>query len=118
MKNLIYSPANQIIVLAIFLFLIYFLLTNKKRKLRKEVKRKLKIENGLNYDKTFYNIVLGISKGKALYKKLIIAVHPDRFSGTNKIVEANLLAQRITKAKKNYYELIQIQIEVEKFLNE
>lgn len=101
----------------LFLFGVYYLLTNKKRRLRRSIRKKLSEKEGDNFKSIFKNMVFSISKSKELYKSLITKVHPDRFTDDRKI-KAEEISARITKSKKNYDELIKLKIEVENFLNQ
>ncbi|GGD17714.1 hypothetical protein [Flavobacterium orientale] len=101
----------------LFLFGVYYLLTNKKRRLRRNIRKKLSEKEGDNFKSIFKNMVFSISKSKELYKSLITKVHPDRFTDDRKL-KAEELSARITKFKKNYDELIKLKIEVENFLNQ
>ncbi|MBE7695764.1 hypothetical protein [Tenacibaculum finnmarkense] len=87
----------------------------KKRKAKNKIRNKILAE-GNDFSKTAKNITNSISKSKSLYKKLIVKVHPDRFFKDDKII-ANELSSRITKSKKNYDDLIKLEIEVNKFLD-
>lgn len=101
----------------LFLFGVYYLLTNKKRRLRRNIRKKLSEKEGDNFKSIFKNMVFSISKSKELYKSLITKVHPDRFTDDRKL-KAEELSARITKSKKNYDELVKLKIEVENFLNQ
>ena len=98
-------------------FGIYYVLTNKKRRLRRNIRKKLSEKDDNNFKSIFKNMAFSISKSKELYKSLITRVHPDRFTDEKKI-KAEELSARITKFKKNYDELIKLKIEVENFLNQ
>lgn len=74
------------------------------------------MSEGKSFSETAKNITNSISKSKMLYKRLIIKVHPDKFSGDDKFL-ANDLSSKITKSKKNYNELSRLKIEVDSFLN-
>lgn len=91
----------------------YFLY--KKRKTKRDLKRKLLAEGNGDYSETAKNMVQSISKCKHLYKKLIVRVHPDKFLD-ERVVMANDLTARITKAKRNYNELVELEKEVKDFL--
>ncbi|WP_259016583.1 J domain-containing protein [Emticicia fluvialis] len=67
-----------------------------------------------DFGNTTQNIILSISKSHDLYKNLIKQTHPDRFQD-NKREMATELSMRITKAKRNYSELVKLQEEVENF---
>ena len=61
-----------------------------------------------SFDNLFQN--LGNSdKCKDLYKSLIIKVHPDKFSGTDKENRASELSQELGKCKLNYSKLKEIE---------
>lgn len=112
MKTLLIS-----IGILVFLLAVYYLLTFKKRRLRRKIRNKLTAEEDNNFKNIFKNMVFSISKSKELYKSLISKVHPDRFTDDRK-AKAEELSARITKFKKNYNELIKLKIEVENFLNQ
>ena len=95
----------------------WLILTRKKRKKKRELRSKIKSENNTNeYSQMARNTVLNISRSKELYMRLITQTHPDRFTNDMKVT-ATELSQRITEAKHNYSELVEIEIEVNKFLN-
>lgn len=106
-----------IVSVILFLFFIYFLVTYKKRKLKREIRKKIAADGESDFAITAKNIAMSISKSKELYKSLITQIHPDRFLDERKI-KATELSARITRSKKNYNELITIQLEVDEFLNE
>jgi hypothetical protein len=89
--------------------------------IRRRIARKQLRENLLNgidegFQETTHNIVLSISKSKDLYKSLIKQVHPDKFQDDKKAM-ATELSMKLTKAKRNYNELLKIKDEVEIFRN-
>ncbi len=92
----------------------YFL--RKRYLARKHLRESLLrgIEDG--FEETTQNIVLSISKSKDLYKNLIKQVHPDKFQDDKKAM-ATELSMKITKAKRNYKELLKLKNEVEFFKN-
>lgn len=104
-----------IAVVSITIFVIWFLLTSKKRKFKRDLKKKVLQDGNKDYKGTVTNIIASITKSKSLYKKLIIQVHPDRFLDDKKII-AEELSSRITKSKKDYSQLCQLEIEVNDFL--
>lgn len=101
----------------LFLYGIYYLLTLKKRRLRRNIRKKLSQKEDNNFIHIFKNMAFSISKSKELYKSLITKVHPDRFTDERKI-KAEELSARITKFKKNYDELLKLKVEVENFINQ
>lgn len=80
---------------------ILLLQSNRDRVFRKT--RKRKIDEGLN-------VVAGISRAKVLYKKLIIAAHPDRHPENMEFYQE--LTDRITANRYNYNELLKIEQEL------
>jgi hypothetical protein len=101
----------------IFLGIVFYFITNKKRKRKRELKMKIMADGENDYSKTAKNIAMSISKSKELYKILITKVHPDRFHD-EKRDKATELSARITKAKKNYNQLLLLQDEVTEFLSQ
>ena len=89
------------VVLFLFVFVVlgFYLINHKKRKLRRKILSKLKVE--YNNQGQFVNILNGITKGKKLYKELASKIHPDRFKEIYKD-EATRLNQELTLNKKNY----------------
>lgn len=75
----------------------------KRLKWRRKVNKKEKIDEGLN-------VVAGISRAKVLYKKLIIAAHPDRHPENMEFYQE--LTDRITANRYNYNELLKIEQEL------
>ena len=70
----------------------------------------------MNYKEIGKNIAYGISsKREELYKRLIVQIHPDRFTDDRKEA-ATELSQKITEAKHNYSELVEIEKQVTEFL--
>ncbi|WP_291399573.1 hypothetical protein [Daejeonella sp.] len=100
-------------IITVVPFIIQIIISQRKKSnLRKKV-----LADGTNdYIRTAQNIANSISKSKALYKELIVKVHPDRFTHDKK-EEATELAARITKAKRNYDALTLLKKDVEDFLN-
>jgi hypothetical protein len=92
---------------------LYYLLRriSKKQKIRKALLED--VESDIN--ETAKNIALSISKARPLYKTLIAKVHPDRFEEKYK-EEATEISARITKAKRNYNDLLNLKNEVEAFI--
>ena len=66
-------------------------------------------------NETAKNIANSMSKARGLYRTLIVMVHPDRFEERYR-EEANELAARITKSKRNYSALMGIKEEVDVFI--
>ncbi len=117
LRLIIISIVVGILILS---FLIYYLSTIKKRKGKKELRKRILAER-IDNSKTARNIVFGITKGKQLYKRLISQVYPDNFPQDkfpeDKREVATLLSQRIVCAKRDYNELLKLEIEVEQFIN-
>lgn len=110
MKHKIIKIISIITVIPI---LVKFIIERRK----KSKLRKLVLEDSSDdYSNTAKNIANSISKSRQLYKELIIKIHPDRFLDDRKI-KATELSARITKAKRNYNDLLELKIEVEEFLN-
>lgn len=109
---------QKYIILSIGLLttVVVFYLLVRRRIARKQLRESLL--NGIDegFQETTHNIVLSISKSKDLYKSLIKQVHPDKFQDEKKIM-ATELSMKLTKAKRNYNELIKIKNEVEIFKN-
>ena len=84
----------------------------EKRKLRKRVFE----DRTEDFESTARNIANSISKSKALYKELIIKIHPDKFLDKETKLIATELSSRITKSKRNFDELVKLKTEVEMFL--
>jgi hypothetical protein len=108
MKNKILKTISILTIIPVIV--IYIKKIRTKNKIRKKI-----LADGETYSKTAKNIANSISKSKFLYKKLIVKVHPDRFFENEKII-ANELSSRITKSKKNYDDLLKLEIEVNNFL--
>lgn len=100
----------SIISLAIILFFII-----KRRNKKKQLRNQLLSEGEKDFKVTAENIAQGIAKGRKLYKKLIVKVHPDRFLDHRKI-QAGEITSRLTAAELNYNELLKIEKEIETFL--
>jgi uncharacterized membrane-anchored protein YhcB (DUF1043 family) len=94
--------------------IIYFL--RKRHLARKKLRTLLMEDVDESFDVATQNIVLSISKSKSLYKNLIKQVHPDKFHDDKKEL-ATELSMKITKAKRNYKELVKLKSKVELFLN-
>lgn len=75
----------------------------KRFKWRRKVGKKEKIDEGLN-------VVAGISRAKVLYKKLIIAAHPDKHPDNMEFYQE--ITDRITANRYNYNELLKIEKEL------
>jgi DNA-binding transcriptional regulator GbsR (MarR family) len=87
-----------------------------KRKKKNELRKKILSEK-ISYSDTAKNITKSITQSNALYKKLITKIHPDLFEESKKN-DVTELASEITKNKKNYNELIKLELEVEEFIKE
>ena len=70
--------------------------------------KKEPIDSEGNFGDLFQNIG-NSDKCKDLYKSLMIKVHPDKFSGTDKEVRASELSQELGKYKLNYSKLKEIE---------
>ncbi|WP_445714011.1 hypothetical protein [Flavobacterium sp.] len=100
-------------IITIVPFAIQFIIKQRK----KSILRKKVLADGTNdYEGTAKNIANSISKSRSLYKELITKVHPNNFND-DRIELATELSSKITKAKRNYEELIKLKIEVEEFIN-
>ena len=110
MKN---KLIKLISIITVFPIIVNFIVARRK----KSKLRKLVLEDSSNdYSITAKNIANSISKSRLLYKELITQIHPDRFLDDRK-VKATELSARITKAKRNFDDLLELKIEVEEFLN-
>ena len=98
-------------------FALWFATTYKKRKAKKELKKRVLMDLDIDSSENAKNIALSISKSKKLYKELIVKVHPDKFLNEQKS-EAEELSAKITSAKKNYSQLVELEKTVKYFLNE
>ncbi len=89
------------------------------KKVKKNILRKKVLADGTDdYAGTAKNIALSISQSKALYKKLISKVHPDRFpNDIEKQKRADEISAMLTEAKRNYSRLIEIEQLIENELN-
>ncbi len=81
------------------------------KKVKKNILRKKVLADGTDdYAGTAKNIALSISQSKALYKKLISKVHPDRFpNDIEKQKRAEEISAMLTEAKRNYNKLLEIE---------
>jgi len=111
-KNLIIASISVAVLLLPVALILY-----KKKKEKSDLKRRVLADGNSDYSGTAKNIALSISKSKQLYKDLIVKVHPDRFQDDRK-EKATELSARITKAKRNYDELVGLEIEVKEFLGQ
>ena len=111
-KNLIIVSISAAVLLLPVVFIAY-----KKRKAKRDLRRRVLADGNSEYSETARNIALSISKSKQLYKDLIVKVHPDRFQDDRK-EKATELSARITKAKRNYDELVGLEVEVKDFLGQ
>ena len=75
--------------------------------------KRLKFRRTLKIDEST-NVVDGMVKARKLYKKLSLAVHPDRHPDRRKTAES--LMRRVTSNKRNYSELLKLKTEIEKKL--
>jgi len=66
------------------------------------------IESKGNFGSLFQNLS-NSDKCKELYKSLMIKVHPDKYSGTNKEGRASELSQELGKCKLNYSKLKELE---------
>ncbi len=66
------------------------------------------IESKGNFGSLFQNLSHS-DKCKELYKSLIIKVHPDKYSGTNKEDRASELSQELGECKLNYSKLKELE---------
>jgi hypothetical protein len=82
---------------------------------RHKIRKRLLEDGETDINETAKNIAQSISKARGLYKSLIVTVHPDRFEEKYR-EEANELAARITRSKRNYSALIGIKEEVDMFI--
>ncbi|MDD5149854.1 MAG: hypothetical protein PHC28_05155 [Flavobacterium sp.] len=98
-------------------FLSWYIITYKKRKIRKELKKRVLKDGTRDYKETAQNIVNSISKSKKLYKELIVKIHPDKIQ-TDKREKAQDISARLTQSKRNYSELSSLEIEINNFLKE
>ncbi len=89
-------------ILKIISSVLPLLQSKRDRFFRKNKKRKA--DEGLN-------VVAGISKAKALYKKLIVYAHPDKHP--DNIEYYQKLTDRITANRYNYNELLKIEKELD-----
>lgn len=110
--KLIIIVVTALALLTPVLFVLY-----KKRKAKKDLKLRVLADGNSDYSGTARNIALSISKSRQLYKNLIVKVHPDKFQDERK-EKATELSSRITKAKRNYDELVGLEIEVKDFIGE
>ena len=104
------------IIIGTCLLFIFIILYFQKIKFKRRLRNKVLQDGTSDYKGVAENIALSIAKSRNLYKELIIKVHPDRFLDSKKEI-ATELSSRITKAKKNYSELLHLKEEVENFLN-
>lgn len=82
---------------------------------RHKIRKRLLEDGETDINETAKNIAQSISKARGLYRSLIVTVHPDRFEERFR-EEANELAARITKSKRNYSVLMGIKEEVDVFI--
>jgi hypothetical protein len=82
---------------------------------RHKIRKRLLEDGETDINETAKNIAQSISKARGLYKTLIVTVHPDRFEERYR-EEANELAARITRSKRNYLALMGIKKEVDVFI--
>lgn len=88
----------------------FFIRKYKKNKIRRSVLA----DSQINPKEVATNIKNGIANGRQLYKKMITAVHPDRFSDDEeKRRLATEISSRITENKRNYTELLKLKAEIE-----
>ena len=111
-KNLIIASLSAAVLLLPVALILF-----KKRKAKRDLKRRVLADGNSDYSGTAKNIALSISKSKQLYKDLIVKVHPDRFQDDLK-EKATELSAKITKSKRNYDELLSLEIEVKTFLGQ
>lgn len=82
---------------------------------RHKIRKRLLEDGETDINETAKNIAQSISKARGLYKTLIVTIHPDRFEERYR-EEANELAARITRSKRNYSALMGIKEEVDVFI--
>jgi hypothetical protein len=70
----------------------------------------------MDYSAQGRNIASSIVQCKSLHKKLVKAIHPDRFDEPNRRI-ADELMQKINASRYDYRQLSNLKIEVETFLN-
>ena len=104
------------LALLLVIFIFWYFKTLKKRRNKKDLKKRILADGITDYKETTTNLVNSISKAKPLYKKLIVSIHPDKFSGDNKII-AEEISSRLTHAKRDYNALCLIEKEIENFKN-
>lgn len=87
----------MIIAMVEFIVLLLLLLFRKQRDTKRmDIKKKVMAEG----DVDFANIMNSSFNAETLYKRLLVACHPDRFEpDAEKVAMANDLATRITKNK-------------------
>ena len=66
------------------------------------------IESKGNFGSLFHNLS-NSDKCKELYKSLMIKVHPDKYSGTEKEARASELSQELGKCRLNYSKLKELE---------
>jgi hypothetical protein len=107
---------NLLLLFIVVVIILSFGIIIKNKRRKNKLRKKILADGPSNYGEVAENIALSISKSKALYKELIVKVHPDRFLEEKKDM-ANELASKITKSKRNFEELSKLKTEVDAFLS-
>ncbi|MCF8342398.1 MAG: hypothetical protein K9I82_15590 [Chitinophagaceae bacterium] len=112
---MIISKYNAALTLTLLVLGFLAFLAIRKKIKRHKIRKRLLEDGETDINETAKNIAQSISKARGLYKTLIITVHPDRFEERYR-EEANELAARITRSKRNYSALMGIKEEVDVFI--
>jgi uncharacterized membrane protein YraQ (UPF0718 family) len=96
------------VILGLIISYIFRKLFSTKNTLPNVELKKEPIDSEGNFGDLFQNIG-NSDKCKDLYKSLMIKVHPDKFSGTDKEDRASELSQELGKYKLNYSKLKEIE---------
>ena len=115
-----YTPYKQNvwfwIALAEALALLLLINLKYKRKNETEFDEQL-ITDSKKSDVDMGNVLKSIYQSKALYDKLKIICHPDRFTDKELNITADQIFQEITKNKRNYSKLFELKNLAEQKLN-
>lgn len=105
----IISIIEFILIIALLFFRKNHKSTDKKSRIKKEVKKEGEID--------FNNTLNSAFNSQKLYNELKIKCHPDRFVGDDdKIAVANTIFQEITRNKLNFQKLEELKKEAEQKL--